>query len=729
MKSHFCLLSLVALLCTGQLQAQVTADPATPADNGRIDLRSMIDSMTPTPVPPAQQTQGQTDPAILPSLPVLERSAAEVDPDQAAAADVAFYPALSDLGAGVIRLSGEFAEANLVIDVPVVTDVQELRIAYRTSINVLPELSSVTVLLNGREIAQFSPRSFEGFATVQLPMENLIEGQNQLMVQISQSHRIFCGPEASFDIWTEIDLRQSGISVAAQTGIPDQAALRRALIAQLATGEPVYVVAAQPPTQDELAELSLRLGGLTPQLTPKVVVQNPFAPAPTNAGLARIAIIDRAGPDFQIRRARDGALVLVMRSLSDTDVLDSFLPRPDPITGPVRFVPGSDVTLAQMGLPPVAMRGRYGRSDLNFLLPPDWLLLASQSAEIGLIYDYAEGLPETALMLLKVNDTTVRLLPLFGQGGEEIPVLQVSFPARLLSPGINALTVETIIPGEPPDMPCPRIEGELLRVSDQTTLRIPASPSMQFPDLGAQLLRLAPENIAAVTRDTRENVATSVADALHVLFRPLAETATTGSLAITSVFHADAVPLEQLGLTRQMVETMLVPAAMMTESDTVAENRSLGARVIGFVGNTITAISGLARPRDPALADWVDGRHGDALLLMPDLQYRDVLWLVVAQGADPERVAAAVTAGRISATGPSGQLSILTHDGTWQSWMSPAQGPELLEPLSIANVRTVAGNYASWSPLGYATLMGALLILSVIVALLFVVRNRGSRKR
>lgn len=726
MKARFCLLACVALLSGSQLQAQTTTDPAPPANEGRIDLRSMIESMTPTEQPPQLQAPEQTDPA---SLPVLERSTPETDTAQTAAPGLAFYPALSDLGAGVIRLSGEFAEANLTFDVPTIADVQELRIAYRSSVNILPELSEITVLLNGQEITRFNPVSFDGFATVQLPVENLIYGQNHLTVQVSQSHRIFCGPEASFDIWTELDLSQSGISVRAQSGIPDQAALRRALIAQIATGEPVLVVAAEPPTQAALAELRLRLAGLTPQLTPQVAVQNPFAPVPANAGLARIAIIEEAGPDFQIRRAPDGALVLVLNSLSDFGVSDDILPRPAAITGPATFVPGTEVTLAEMGLPTVAMRGRYGRSDLNFLLPADWLLLASQSAEIGLIYDYADGLPETALLLLKVNDTTVRLLPLFGQGGEEIPLLEVSFPTRLLSPGINALTVETIIPGEPPDLPCPRIEGELLRVSDQTTLRIPASPSMHFPDLGAELLALAPENITAVTGDAAENVATSVANALHVSFRPLSETATSGSLVITRVSHLDAVPLANLGLTRQMVEAILTPVGMPTENDADAEGLSIGARLTESVRDVITAISGLARPRDPVLADWVAGRHGDALLLMPHLDHLDTLWLVVAQGADPEQIASAVTDARISATGPSGQLAILTADGTWQSWLSPAQGPQLLEPLTIANIRTVAGNYASWSPLGYVTLLAGLLIISVIVALLFVVRNRGSRKR
>src|SRR5690606_21409051 len=200
-------------------------------------------------------------------------------------------------------------------------------------------------------------------------------------------------------------------------------------------------------------------------------------------------------PFVEIRNGADGALVLVTSLGNDPSVNDPVLPRPAPIAGLPDFPPGTSATLAEMGYSAISMQGRYGRRDLGFRLPADWLLISSQGAQLDLLYDYAAGLPEGALMLIKVNGTTIRVLPLFGQGGEPLPMLPVGFPARLLAPGPNSLTFETIIPGNPPDLPCPRIEGPLLRVSDQSVLRIPASPRMQFVSVGAGLAGLDPAAI------------------------------------------------------------------------------------------------------------------------------------------------------------------------------------------------------------------------------------------
>ncbi|WP_180267223.1 hypothetical protein, partial [Salmonella enterica] len=52
--------------------------------------------------------------------------------------------------------------------------------------------------------------SFSGFEQVDVPVQGLKSGENRIGISLRQTHRIFCGPDASFGVWTEIDLTRSG---------------------------------------------------------------------------------------------------------------------------------------------------------------------------------------------------------------------------------------------------------------------------------------------------------------------------------------------------------------------------------------------------------------------------------------------------------------------------------------------------------------------------------------
>ncbi|AMY70304.1 cellulose synthase [Frigidibacter mobilis] len=86
---------------------------------------------------------------------------------------------------------------------------------------------------------------------------------------------------------------------------------------------------------------------------------------------------------------------------------------------------------------------------MNFRLPDDWLILASQEARFTLLYGFADDLPAGSLMLVKVNGQTVRLLPLDRNGGSVQPPLEIGFAANLLHPGANRVSFEAILPGIP----------------------------------------------------------------------------------------------------------------------------------------------------------------------------------------------------------------------------------------------------------------------------------------
>ena len=114
---------------------------------------------------------------------------------------------------------------------------------------------------------------------------------------------------------------------------------------------------------------------------------------------------------------------------------------------------------------------------------------------------------------------------------------------------------------------------------------------------------------------------------------------------------------------------------------------------------------------------------------MPDPAHPLDLWLIVGASADADGVARALAAGRLDPLGPDGQAALLTEDGVWESWRPAAGAPSLNEPLTLANARAVAGNYASWSPVWFVGLLACFMSISVLLGLSYVVSTRGSLKR
>ena len=118
-----------------------------------------------------------------------------------------------------------------------------------------------------------------------------------------------------------------------------------------------------------------------------------------------------------------------------------------------------------------------------------------------------------------------------------------------------------------------------------------------------------------------------------------------------------------------------------------------------------------------------------ALLAQLDPATPDDIWLVAGPEIKMADLARQVDLFRRAGNQDNrGQAAVLQRDGTWVSW-SENRRPVLLEPLSLANLRPVLGNYASWSPLIFTLMTIFFALLSVIPALIYVLitRRKGSR--
>ena len=556
---------------------------------------------------------------------------------------------------GAFRLTGEQAGAEFLLWLPDGASARDLVLAYRASINVLPERSQLSVSVNGEPAGAFLLTSFAEFTPVTLQSAALRPGLNRVRVDVVHHHRIFCGPEASFAVWTELLLPQSGVRMQAAALGADAAGFLAAASAQVASGAPIEIRAEGGLDPLLLRSLAGRLTGAL-VATPEFRVVSPWTPQTGTPPRARITVLQGGTGRASIEQGGDGALVLLLDPAPGAALpLDEVLPLTTvaegaPQAGALPLLePGQATAFADLGLGDTTARGHYILHDMNFRVPDDWLILASQEARLTLLYGFADALPTGSLMLVKVNGQTVRLLPLDRNGGRVQPPLEMGFAANLLRPGANRVSFEAILPGDPPDLPCAPLEEETLTILGASTLWTPPAPAMILPDMSRPLARLTPDGLQLGA----ENGASAAGEELLLPFAALNQPPelrpdrTTATLTVARIDAPGALPLAPLGLTRRMLEEAVAPIPTSAEDPADGPTDS-------WLHRRWADLKGLALPGDPPLDRWLADRRGIAVLLQPDPDVRQDLWLLLGPQADPAFVAAALEAGRRAFDGPRG---------------------------------------------------------------------------
>ena len=666
---------------------------------------------------------------------------------------------------GRLRLSGERAAADFTVtlpqdlsqDLPQDQPPRALRLAYRVGIEALPEQSSLTVIVNGVAATPLRPSAFSDFAAVTLPVEALRPGANHVRVEAVLHHRIYCGPDASYALWAEIDLAASGAVLQRRpSATPDGFAV--ALAQQTAASRPVEVRVAEDVDPRILRAVTVRLAALSADGGPAARQASLWDPAPSAPSLARVAIVPADRDAVDVVRGGDGALVLRVAVGPDPDgsaagdgraglvaAILAALPAPPALSPAPALAPGAPVALSALGFADAAERGRHALRSLRFALPQDWTPVGSQSATLNLLYGYAASLPQGAQLLVRMNDKVIQTLPLDRGTGGRRPPLSIAFKTRALRPGVNTLAFETFVPGDPADLPCGRREDPLLQIQAASTLDIPASPRFLAPGMAAAIARLDGADVAMAPGADEAALAGGGlapllalpprADGAPIRLRVATADQFDGASLGASLGASSGAALDDLAPDRAQVVAALAPppaaAAAPTDaakSGDAAQAPPQQASVFASARRTAAGLASLleqaAFPGDPPLADWMTGRSARAMLLQPRRDAPDALWLVVAPNADMSLVARAIVEGRRAGAGPAGHVSLLGDDGVWRSWTAPDAAPALAEPLGWANGRAVLGVYASWAPAVFTAGGVGIAWLSAVIAMLFVILTR-----
>ena len=622
------------------------------------------------------------------------------------------------------RLQGEYPAEGFWLFLPKQIDGVMLDISTLSSINLLPERSHATVKVNGTEIGEIRLANFSatGTASLAVPDGLLRAGRNLVELHLQQVHRVLCGPEASFGLWTDIIAHESGISVPRSDLGPDPLGFMAAIAAQLGQGSIFELANANSLEVLDAAPSVAKIESLFGGLPPKITVDDYYSVATPGGSLARVTVLPEqyAMPDLPaFRSGGDGAIVLLTDSGEAekiatllTGALGDMMSEP-PLP---EATPGAPQTLSDLGVGVLEGRGHYIDKSVSFRLPWDWLGLASQDAGLRLDYAFADDLPSGSLLLVKLNGETVRLLPLDdpAQAGRRLDPLQIPFDANLLQPGVNELSFEALVPGAPVDAACAPRSEPVFRVFETSRLDIPNSPSMTLPRIDRTLASADISQIS-MSEAAQRSLPIGLLPQIASIFAPDESSAAAqaglprdGSIRVGIPADLSSIPGDIVSKNVSMLEEVLLstPAALEETADPWAtvdqqawwrvfvDRREAASRLRELKGK----IASLWRGPESDLDSWLADRSAMAMLIQPDMEAPEDLWLIVRPNTDYDRLVASLVDMHDRPGGPRGQVSMFGFDGKWQVWVSANRPLSLLEPLSPRNARAVVGNYVTLSP-------------------------------
>lgn len=654
-----------------------------------------------------------------------------------------------------LRFDGESRVLEFALFVPQPSEMRALRVSTLSSINVLPERSHYRVYINDTMVGEGQLENFTEFGAVDFPVgaSVVLPGQNNVRIELVQYHRIYCGPDASFALWSDIDLANSGAVLGSIEGITGQDGFMMGIAAAAATGSGIEIRGAEGLAEyrdawvSQITErISSALGGdpIPFRFTHFWSVQGDVRSA------ARITFMPSTVNRLTFRTSGDGAQVMEVEFVPGErphalPEFENILPHVAARRQPNLIATERPVAFSEFGYRTTEIRDRYALIEQRFRLPEDYVVLTNAKAEIALDYIYVPNLPTGSMLLVHINGENIRLLPLRGEAGTLIEQFPVRFEARLLRAGINTIGFESIIPGDPADLPCPTQDSPMLAIGQSSTLTVPYSPSMYMPDMHLAFTGLTPDSVQGNDMSGRSFDANDMVTLRAALSggENAENAALHPQLHLLSMDDLGSIPLGGYQFSRRAVEAAMLPvpvavAAAETPqiSDTLFRNlserpESTAALARGWEwlrGGFEAALQWMHPRAGTRLEAWLSAQHGQAVLIQLDPSMPNQLWMVRAPGSDIGAIASAMVAARTNAEGPRGQVSVLDNNGRWQSWVAPDREPVLLEPVTLSNVRFVVGNFVSAMPIRYVAGLFFLALVSALFALRLVIATREHRQ-
>lgn len=369
--------------------------------------------------------------------------------------------------ASALTLQGEndVVDLTFVLDSDSVAAGGDLVIAYRNAVSVMPESSTVAVMINGSPAGEFAIRSPSGFEKqpIRVSPALLRVGVNEVRLRAVQHHRVDCSMEATYELWTDIDHHQSGFLARSPVAPDDFAALRgigrndtgltdlRLIMPEGAGAEalnrtvPVLQTLALALNRDDLSVTVARSAGHGPGIDLIVALDED----PTS----RVGLRDDAPYGLSVSEgAAPGRARVVLRAASAGEIPGLLL---NTVQGPLKPVLDSGIragrkgeiragessvyTLADAGYVTTPFSGRLFHTRFDMVLPADFYPADYATMDLALQAATSPGLKPTSQLLVRVNGHIVKSLPMRDTGGQVFSGRKLELPLRAFRPGRNQI--------------------------------------------------------------------------------------------------------------------------------------------------------------------------------------------------------------------------------------------------------------------------------------------------
>ena len=409
-----------------------------------------------------------------------------------------------------MRFEGETAARvwSIYVTAPQAATRARLRVKYSSAVSVMPEASTLQVFVNDVPVAHTAIAAFAdvGQLEADVPKGLLRTGFNAVRFAVEQRHRVDCSPEATYELWTQLDPGGTGLVFPA---VEDQAVVSLDDLASMSpdpsganTIKLVLPPDAGAATVDRamraVQALALRGNFIRPsvQIADRVEdKQGLYLVVGTTTELAE------RGWDHYVSEASavsigggdvEGRAIVVVSGMDDRQVEASIqqlaqVHRPDDRTsasaalawsaqGGVRISGGETYTLQRLGVRTQEFNGRLFRSEFDVVLPPDFY--AADYDKLTLLVEgaYAAGLNSNSRLVVRVNDNEAASLPLRNPAGDRLNRRQLTVSLKSLRPGFNRFVIEAFTPNQADkecDIHALMDSGRRFVLSDKSELVVP----------------------------------------------------------------------------------------------------------------------------------------------------------------------------------------------------------------------------------------------------------------
>jgi hypothetical protein len=674
-----------------------------------------------------------------------------------------------------VRLAGEESREAAVV---YLTEAQasapaRLQLSYLNAVVVAPEISHLTVTINGAQVSR-TPIASSVSATpivVDLPPGLLQPGANTIAFVATQRHRTDCSVGSTFELWTEIagsgailSFEGSGLGMVSQladlpaVGVDANGMTTVRLITpDLAQPEAAHVaikLAQQLALAMRVPHLHIeQASALSDVATPGVldVVMAPADQLPEAAAAIRTQA--QSGAVAVMLAQPGGANTLVVSgphwsgvSLAADAILASAVlsparPRVD-LPYDIPLVEGDQtLSLAELGVPTTEFNGRRYSTRFQFELPPDFYAENYGQAELILDAAYSSDVLPGSEIDIFTNSRIASATPLLRTNGGLLRNTMIRVPMTNLRPGrnevdvvvsLNAQSDATCSPGWTGNAPVRFVFSSGSQIRLPSYARAAALPDLQMLT-GSAWPYSEDEQVSLVVGEGPEPIVT----AMTLLAR--------AASASGRVLPAALIPEAQLQPDQNAIVVMPLSAMSPSTLERTGVLRASGANPSAIEGDLLNQFRLEGEPNAfAAPANWALQQVG---LSLDDLRFitrRDLPYTVsgqevaLVQGMQAEGGLWTV----LTAADNSSMLTGMQRLATTEKWRQIAgrvstlapdqdqvkvietQVPRLVstQPFSLWNLRLVAANWFSGNILAFTGVLAAAAVLLMLATALLLTR-------